>query len=160
MMLASQQSRGALIFDNIPGLIEKGMIETAIFEAYIHGPHMHPESWRYLFAYANRQKLRACGDAIPDGPFVVYRGVRNIKHRAWRRGLSWTTKPSTAAWFTTRFATPEDDPAVYSLTVTAEDVLFMTNERAEDEVVVSIWDCGRIKRLNEIPQAIKPSHTK
>jgi hypothetical protein len=71
--------------------------------------------------------------------------------------MSWTTNPNTAAWFATRFASAEHDPAVYSLRVNPEHILHITNERAEEEVVVDVWKCGRMKQMSKIPESVKPT---
>ena len=155
-ILVGHQQRGRLLFDNLHGLKKRGMFETALFDSYIHGPHMHPSDWKFLFGFSNRKKLASCGDPIPKGPILVYRGISHTGHRKFIRGLSWTTNPHTASWFAGRYSTAEKTPAVYSLPVTGKDVFFMTNERSEQEVVINPWRMDGLKRLPEMPVAIKP----
>lgn len=157
-MLASHDSRGNLLHDNLRGLKQRGMYERAVYDTYVHGPHYEPDRWRFYFGYGDREKLRACGDSHPSEPITVYRGVRMSRKRLWIRGLSWTTNPGIAAWFATRFAKPEDDPAVYSVTVDPSAVFFMTNERSEEEAVIEPRGLP-MKRLAKMPEPYRaPDH--
>lgn len=156
LCLVGHNERGRLLMDNIQAFKAKGVYETALASTYTHGPHFAPMQWVYLFALADREKLLACGDSIPAGPITVYRGVSCSSRRKWIRNFSWTTNPNTAAWFATRYSTPESFPAVYSVVARVQDVLFMTNERAEQEAVVDAWACGRMRRLKTLPESVKP----
>lgn len=153
--LAPHKSRGYLLLANVELLKQRGMYEQNLYGTYIHGPHLSPGRWRRLFEAADRSKLAALGEALPDKPVTVYRGVSDAKHREWRRGLSWTLEPRVAAWFATRHA-GQGEPAVYSLRVEPESILVVTNERSEAEVVVAIWECGRTKRVIPMPEPRKP----
>jgi|GEM_PF-6754476 len=156
MMLTGNQHRGRLLFDNLHSFKAAGIYEAALFNAYTHGPHLRPRDWQFLFTLADREKLATCGDPLPSNPIEVYRGVSDRRHRKWIRGLSWTTNPNTAAWFAIRHARPYAVPAVYSLRVKPEEILCITNDREEEEVMVAAWDCGRMKRLEPMPESIKP----
>lgn len=158
MCLAGHADRGQLVMDNISPFCERGLYEAALFQAYTHGPHLHPDMWRFLFSFADRERLLKTGDSIPVEPLTVYRGVSCASHRRWIRGMSWTTNKNTAAWFALRWQREGQAPAVYSLYIKPEDVFFMTNERSEAEAVVAAWQCGRVKRLEPMPEAINPGN--
>jgi hypothetical protein len=71
--------------------------------------------------------------ALPD-PFVAYRGC-GVRHRA---GHSWTLAEETARWF----AKPHErlyraaETTILSRSITKADVLFYTNQRKEQEIVL------------------------
>jgi hypothetical protein len=157
MVYISRENRGRFLFDNLDALRSAGIYEPALFSAYIHGPHLPPKDWKHLFGLADREELSGCGDPVPSKPIEVYRGVSDCRHRSYIRGLSWTMNPNTAAWFATRLTQPGSTPAVYSLQVKPEEILCITNQRNEEEVIIAIGECGRTKRLEPIPESIKPS---
>jgi len=111
--------------------------------------------WKSFFSFADLQKLRALGEPLPKRRITVYRGVTCSKFGY--RGISWTTNPNTAAWFASRYSVAGGDPAVYSLLVRPDQILYMTNARNEEEVVIEVWSCGRAKRLLPMPPSIKPA---
>lgn len=158
--LAGHADRGQLLFDNIQQFRKAGIYEKALFKTFIHGPTMPPDNWQFLFSFADLEKLHACGGPVPTFNMTVFRGVNNCRQRRWIRGPSWTSNPSTAAWFASRFTFPDANPALYSVCVRPEHVLFVTNDRSEEEVVVAIWQCSKIKRVSPMPAAIKPGSTK
>lgn len=159
MVLVGHQDRVRLLCDNIDVFRSRGWYEKALIAAYIHGPYMRPADWRHLFDLSDPKRLRDAGDAIPPGKVIVYRGIRHSGHRGYIRGTSWTTNPNTAAWFATRHAGPIDAPAVYSITVESENILFATDDRSESEIVIAVWRCGRVKRIHPMPESIHPSGT-
>lgn len=159
MGLTGHEHRGRLLCDNLDAFKSAGGYEAALYYAFTHGPTMRPKHWQYLFSLADRKKLIACGDPIPPTPIEVYRGVSDCRLRSWIRGMSWTRDPKIAAWFATSFATRTilplgAIPAVYSLRVNPEQILCITNERSEEEVIVAAWECGRMKRLDIMPESI------
>jgi hypothetical protein len=151
MMLLDSHQRGEFLFGNLEVLKARGMFEAALFETYVHGPHYAPDVWRLLFNEADRAKLASFGDPLPTSAITLFRGVRCRRHRKFIRALSWTTDKHMAAWFATRFATKDDDPAVYSLKVSPSHIFLMTNDRSEREAVIASWECGRLRRLPVIP---------
>lgn len=73
-------------------------------------------------------------DFIPD-PVQVWRGVSGTGYRKWAsRGHSWTLNRDVACFFATRHGRPE--PLVISATIPRSDILFYSNERHEEEVVL------------------------
>ena len=165
MCLTGNDNREQLLFDNIRLFKATGVYEIALIEAYLHGPTIHPKDWEFHFALADREKLLACGDPVPSKPIKVFRGVTDRRRRRYIRGLSWTTNPNTAAWFATDYFRPNSPrpgsiPAVYSLWVKPEQILHITNEREEEEIIIATWECGRVKRLEPMPESIKPGQAR
>lgn len=158
LCLVGHKERGDLLMANIKPLQSRGLYEIALADTYTHGPHFCPLQWRFLFTIADRQKLAACGHPIPQAPVMVYRGISCSRRKKWIRGLSWTTNPHTAAWFATRYSKPNTSPAVYAVRARPENILLMTNERAEEEVVLAAWKCGRLTRMDPMPAVVKPAH--
>jgi hypothetical protein len=156
LCLVGHNERGRLLMDNLQAFKNRGIYEEVLFETYTHGPCFPISQWRFLFMRADRKKLRTHGDCIPTESITVYRGVTHHGHKRWIRGVSWTTNKGTAAWFANRHATPAHSPAVYSLRVSPEAVLFSWNGRKEEEVAVAAWECGRMKRMDTMPEAVKP----
>lgn len=64
---------------------------------------------------------------------IVYRGVPDIRDRG---GMSWTLDLDTAAWFAMRLATNNDQPTVYRLETSRDQVLLYYNGRSEEEIVL------------------------
>lgn len=152
LSLAPHQNRGELLIDNLEQLISRGMYEEALYATYTHGPHFDTQFWRFLFEKADRKKLAAFGEPIPNKPIKVYRGISDAMHLKWIRGLSWSLNPNLAAWFATRYAR-RGKPAVFSLLVDPQSILMITNDRREEEVIVATWKCGTAKRVIPMPEA-------
>ena len=154
MSLVDHEERGRLLKDNILAFLSVGIYEAALHKTFIHGPHLKNTEWKSFFSFADLQKLRALGEPLPEKRITVYRGVSSSKFG--HRGISWTTNPNTAAWFASRHSVAGGDPAVYSLLVRPDQILYITNARNEEEVVIEVWRCGRAKRLLPMPPSIKP----
>jgi hypothetical protein len=97
----------------------------------------------HLFSPEDRRRF----DSLPD-TFTIYRGAKD-----WNRsGMSWTLDIKTAAGFATRSnengccyrLKPEDFGFVMEKTVTKSDVLFYSNERKEEEVILPSFQRGSI----------------
>jgi hypothetical protein len=154
--LVGHRERGELLAANRGLLQAMGLFERGLVATYIHGPHWPSRTWLEMFAACDRSKLEACGDSPrPTAPLTLFRGMRHAGHRGWIRGLSWTTSPQIAAWFALRFATDQDSPAVYRLTVPPERILFLTNERQEEEVIIDARGIPGLSRLKELPEPIR-----
>lgn len=156
MSLVGHERRVELLRKNFVPFKDRGIYETALVSAYTHGPCLPPKQWQELFLLADREKLAAAGDPLPTDSVVVYRGITDCALRKWIRGLSWTTNPSTAAWFASRNSSGDMVSAVYSIRVTPADILFATNERLEEELVIAAWQCGKMKRLLQMPPIAQP----
>jgi hypothetical protein len=72
-----------------------------------------------------------------QGSVTVYRGGQGVID-VLRRGWSWTTQRSVAAWFATRYSTI-DEPLVVEATVKPSRIVHVCDERDEHEVVIP---CG------------------
>lgn len=70
-------------------------------------------------------------NSLPD-QIKVYRGCK--EHN--RRGMSWTQSLERARWFAERLRRPADRGMVLKGEVAKEDVLFYTNGRGEQEIVI------------------------
>ncbi len=69
-----------------------------------------------------------------QGLVTVYRGGQGDIDVV-RRGWSWTTQRSVAAWFATRYSTI-DEPLVVEATVKSSRIVHVCDERDEHEVVI------------------------
>jgi hypothetical protein len=139
---ASNAEGLSLVYMNCRSLLERGIYEGALLHAFT-STRSNNRAWPrrdldYLFNLADRDKLRAAGDPLPHpGPYTVFRGVSGCGRARRVRGFSWTAEFRRARWFADRF--PDTyDPAVYEVTVSADDVLAYVNEsgRHEDEYIV------------------------
>ena len=147
---ASNENGLNLVVANGDVLRERGLYERALLHALtatrVNNHGMSIDLLRMLFNWADKAKLRACGDPLPGpGPFTVYRGVAGRGSARRIPGLSWTGSPTKAAWFAERLLLP--DPAVFTVTVDADAVLAYSNARREDEYVVMLPDSVRPRRV-------------
>lgn len=143
-------------------LLRCGVYEKWVIDAYTHKPFsVSPWVWALILSRADKSRLRACGQPLPTGEsHILYRGTPDSTVKINRRGISWTANPNTAAWFALElFSRPQKAPAVYQLVVPESLVYFYMNDRGEQEFVVAIGKCGRIKRI-PMPEPIKPSIVK
>lgn len=140
-------------------LLKLGMFEQVLFDTFAHDPCPSRDQWKFLIERADRQRLLAIGDPLPAGEqFTLYRGTSKGDHVKYRRGMSWTLNPHTAAWFALRFkgnAQYCPAPAVFTLTVPRDKVFF--HRREESELVVEIWTCGKVGRVEPMPISIPAS---
>jgi hypothetical protein len=126
-----------LVADNVCQLKDRDMYEPALLEAYT-GTDFRLHRWstpalQLLFDLADREKLLASGDPLPDGDrFTIYRGVAGMGRTRRVRGFSWTPNYDRAAWFATRHIRLAD-PAVYRATIQRNDVLAYRSDRDEQE---------------------------
>ena len=110
---------------------------------------------RGLLADADPHRLRAAGDPLPGpGPFTLYRGVHGRGPARKVRGLHWTSSPSTAAWFATRWPGVHD-PAVFVVTVPESVVLAYVGDRGEEDYLVMLPPDVRPRRLPTLPEPIR-----
>lgn len=115
----------ALVFDNRLALQGRGMYEKCLILAFT-GCRTNHSHWSqgvidFMFAQADRARLRAAGKAIPKVPATVYRGISGTGRRRRRNGYSWTGSLDTACWFALRFGLP--NPAVLVATAGRRDSL-------------------------------------
>ncbi len=156
MTMSNEHSMGFVV-DNLSPLKRTGKYEEALFEAYM-GIRTNYSKWsmdmlRFLFAQANKEKLRATGDPVPKkDSFKLYRGVSGRGRQRRVNGFSWTESPNTAAWFAERFSYLPD-PAVFTVTVPNESVMIYVNERNEQEFILRLPLPCKPKRLREMPEA-------
>lgn len=128
----------AMVFDNLPALKERGIYERCLIGAYtvtrMNYAHWGRAALRYLFDAADRQKLLACGDALPAGDsWTAYRGVSGTGKKRRPAGFSWTESLDRACWFANRFDL--ENPAIYKTVLRRDDVYWFDNGRHEQEFI-------------------------
>ncbi len=130
-------SQLAFVADNFPLLRHRGIYEECLLRAFtrarINNHQWQPQVLQILFDYADREKLRAAGQPIPDEPvFRVYRGIAGIRDRH-PRGFSWSLSKDVACWYATRLGLQR--PGVLVSQVKNEAILAFTDSRNEKEVL-------------------------
>jgi len=127
-----------LVYYNKGSLLERGLYEKALLDAYSMtrvNNHQQYRELAILFALAQRDRLVAAGDPLPGlGPFTLYRGVAGHGRARRVQGYSWTASKEVAKWFALRPYLP--DPAVFMTIADASDVLAYLNERNEQEYLL------------------------
>jgi len=89
-------------------------------------PHYAQETWDEIFAHERFDPASLDRSAIPAGTFPIYRGGDYA-------GRSWTLDQQIGTWFAHRFGTQR----VQTATISGDEVLFYTNGRQEQEVVLN-----------------------
>jgi hypothetical protein len=141
-LLMSHDAEIPFVGFNKEKLIEAGIFEAALFNASIDATtnnlKVPVETMNSLFNSANREKLRAQGDSLPEEQetYTVYRGIAGTGELRRKYGYSWTGSINRAIWFAKRFKL--EDPAVYKANVSKENIYFYTNCRNEDEYVCHV----------------------
>lgn len=87
---------------------------------------------------------------LPD-PITIYRGIRKDSKKI--KGMSWTTDPAVAEWFSHRFSSENTKGDIYQATIPKSDVLAYFKARREEEIVVDTRRLCNIKKLS--PKAIE-----
>ncbi len=143
------------VCDERISLKEQGVYEAELVKAYFD-VRTNYSGWslkklEMLFAYGDRQRIREAGDPIPEGEkFTLYRGVAGKRPLRKVAGFSWTSSLKVAVWFATRDKELHD-PAIYTTTVSASEVLCYINEREEQEFLLR---AKHYKRLS-LPEIAK-----
>ena len=140
-----------LVLHNLHALQSRGIYETALLWAYgetkTNNLDVPPEIMTYLFAVADRKRLRAAGDPLPGpGPHTIYRGVAGRGRARRLRGWSWTASVEIARWFAGRNA-ELPAPAVFRVTVPTRAVLAYDNSRDEQEFLVWLPPACPLQRI-------------
>jgi hypothetical protein len=159
LFYARNQDRLDLVLQNCAVLEARGLYERALVDAFSGtevATHQYPLSLLHcLFEIADRERLRAAGEPLPGaGPFTVYRGVAGHGRARRVRGLSWTASLERAKWFANRWFSGGlglVDPAVFCLSIAAEDVLFYINNRQEEEFVIRVPPGTQPTRVWRLP---------
>jgi hypothetical protein len=143
LFYASHDDTLQLVFKNEMAFQRAGCYEPALVEAYTGGKTSQADFssrlLELLFLRANRTRLLQVGSALPgEAPFTIYRGVAGSGKQRRVRGFSWSASKMVAAWFAWYFGKIFGNPALYTVTVSLNEVLFYTNERHEEEFVVML----------------------
>ena len=101
-------------------------------------PSSAKEFWDEIFTYLTPSLLDR--SELPEGQFKIYRGGHES-------GRSWSLNKETGEWFANRFRLSHEDYLFNERTITADDVLFYTNDRCEYEVVLK--DSALFTQLDE-----------
>lgn len=149
---ASHDDTLALVMHNIVAFRDAGYYEAALVDAYAGGrttqADFSNDVLRSLFSLADRARLMEAGNPLPGpGPFTLYRGVAGPLKLRRVRGFSWSSSVMAAAWFAMFFGRIVGSPALYRVTVSSSDVLFYTNDRAEEEFVILLSKKARPVRI-------------
>lgn len=99
----------------------------------------------FLMTQAEQDALKQ----LPD-PVTIYRGVRKDSKKV--KGMSWTTDPSVAEWFSHRFSADNTKGDVYQATIAKSDALAYFKARGEEEIVVDVRRLRSLEKLS--PKAI------
>ena len=90
-------------------------------------PGNSKKTWNEIFTFLTPSLLDR--SELPESEFKIYRGGE-------LNGRSWTLSKEKGEWFAERFNELYEDYLFYEKTITADDVLFYTNGRDEQEVVL------------------------
>ena len=128
----------------------RGMFEQALVRALgasrVNNRRLPVRDVLSMLRCANRAKLLAAGDPLPDGAeFVVYRGVAGTGSARRVLGYSWTLDLGIAAWFAERFE-HLTDPGIFSAKVPRSAVFLRPNDHTEEEFIIDPAAC-RPRRL-------------
>ena len=113
-------------------------LDTRIRDSYTEAEFIHPDLdyWEFLLRHVTHRAEWT--KELPDGEFSVYRGGTPT-------GFSWTLSENIAKFFATRFKAIGRLDDIYSMLVTKKDILWYTNDREEQEVVL-FPDPKRVKK--------------
>ena len=129
MMMADQ------IKTKVQSLLDEQLF-SLVRDAYTDTEFIHVEldRWKIMLDHMDTYKRLArlpkeWVDDLPDGEFRIYRG-------GTPNGFSWSLDKGIAEWFATRFKSIGIVDKVYTMLVTKAEVLWYTDERNEQEVVL------------------------
>ena len=134
-----------VVAKNREELQRRGTFERALVQAW-YGNEGTTYEWdpawieKLFLVHANRERLRAEGDALPAGKiFRVYRGVGGLGECRRENGLAWTIDRVVAERFASCAVEPLKlaDCLVLEGRVLREDVLTYVNWREESEMICS-----------------------
>jgi hypothetical protein len=157
MVWAGSQNNLAFLIDNIKLFRQHNAYEEALLDAYtvasVNLFNYSQDLLYYLFSRADKHRLRACGDPLPDEEiFTLYRGVSGRGRARRIRGLSWTASPHCASWFAQRF--PDLlAPAVFTIECPRQPILAYLGPsfRNEEEYLILPWPDMEPKRIEPLP---------
>jgi len=164
-----------IIADNIWHLLERGIYEPGLLEAFtscrVNHANWSVPALEFLFNLADPDNLQAAGDELPDGhELVIYRGVAGKGCRRRCRGFSWTLSLDQACWFANRSGAVFclGSRGVVAATVQRDEILAFVDDRSEQEVIVRPTHYRRLKlpdgeierRANAVSGKIQATNTK
>lgn len=139
-----KRERDFFIENNIEALVASGKLERIMIDYYVMLDfpmrYLDIHLWENLFNFCDRDRLRKEGDELPKelgSEFTIYRG-QNLEEEL---GISWSLSKEKAAWFASNRNKEElvkkGKTGVIERRVTVDNILFYSNEREEQEIVVS-----------------------
>ncbi len=164
LCIASNKNALSVVRSNMYLLRSLDLYEDALLCAFtacsLNNHHFTLDSLRFLFDWADRERLRASVEPLPGpGPFILYRGVAGKGPARRVRGISWTGSVGVAKWFANRAGSfGFHDPGVYRLEVEETSVLVYTKTRQEDEFLIDPLSCLRPKRVKHAEEAEGATH--
>lgn len=149
--------------------IEHDCFEESLVNAWTRSDMIHMKLGHYLMGKllrrADQDRLRAAGDAIPEGDtFTIYRGCSGggVNINAARECFSWTHSLDVAEWFAIRW---QREPVIYRTTIQRQDIVFYNNRSHEMEIVTQLPASAQIdtiehsgRSIDDIRSAFRPLH--
>ena len=108
-----------------------------VYTNQIEFTHVELDKWKFMLTELYKYKRLANYTPLPkewvadlpDGEFRIYRG-------GTPDGFSWSLDKGIAKWFATRFKRTGIADKVYTMLITKAEVLWYTDARNEQEVVL------------------------
>ena len=137
----------------------RGIVAVGLYLAKVPNPAFrqalsdawdHDHGW-VIASAGSRNRLMAMfrrgkfplPEGLPDA-VPIWRGVANCTRVEAAMGYSWTLDRDLACWFAMRFAKPGDSTLVLKRTVRRADLVYYSNDRAEQEVVPAKFSLGEM----------------
>lgn len=162
LLLIGNDETLSFVSMNDEQLKRKGIYEPMLLHAFtgcrVNNNHITITQLQEMFANADRDKLLAAGDPLPDGEsFTIYRGVGGVECERKECSYSWTLDFNIACWYASRARLFRlEDPAVYTASVDRAEVMAFCNDRQENEVICLPVEICRMELLwSEIEKAGK-----
>ena len=140
----NSENKIEFIFYNRYPLLQLGVYEEVLLNAFIatktNYVHCTLDLMKSFFYAADKEKLMACGDPLPEKKeaYTLYRGVSGHGANRRKRSVSWTASFGVAQWFAQKSLYSK--PMVYKAIVPRANIFAYTNERDEEEFICDISD--------------------
>lgn len=150
LIMIGSHERVDFLYQNIEWLHTYPNVEKIILQTWIlaePGQCSLPE-WDYIFGFFDVSVLRAAGDPLDiKDSFHIYRGCPDASLYSLYSSPSWTTSPRVAEYYALsprRYFNPDGSiafisprtPTIYETEISSDSILFYSNSRNEQEVVL------------------------
>jgi hypothetical protein len=143
---AAASSLSVALSNDKRGEVARAMWQAKVpreaYRAYLASVWEH-DHHHVIRAAGTRRRLacmfRYAAFPVPDhvpGTMQVWRGTSGLSLAQALTGYSWTTDRATACWFALRRGSDCGSPLVLTATVSKSQIVYMSNERQENEVVL------------------------